>query len=99
MAPAVKNSRTIQAKLGKVVLGGAQTYTVDFYGDGLISLDVGPKVTAVPTKPDGQPVKSLVSNTGRIEAPGGTVVLTAESWRLDQRGGRSNCGAARCQGS
>src|SRR6516225_8734406 len=78
VAPAVKNSGTIQAKLGKVVLGGAQTYAVDFYGDGLISFDVGPKVTAVPTKPDGQPVKSRVSNTGRIDAPGGTVLLTAD---------------------
>jgi filamentous hemagglutinin family protein len=79
VAPAVKNSGTIEAKLGKVVLGGAQTYTVDFYGDGLISFDVGPKVTAVPTRPDGQPVKSLVSNTGRIDAPGGTVLLTADA--------------------
>src|SRR6516164_1127475 len=79
VAPYAKNTGTIQAKLGKVVLGGAQTYAVDFYGDGLISFDVGPKVTAVPTKPDGQPVKSLVSNTGRIDAPGGTVLLTADA--------------------
>ena len=62
-----------------MVLGGAQTYTVDFYGDGLISFDVGPKVTAVPVNPDGQPVKSLVSNTGHIDAPGGTVLLTADA--------------------
>jgi len=34
VGPAVANSGVIQAKLGKVVLGGAQTYTVDFYGDG-----------------------------------------------------------------
>ena len=60
-------------------MGGAETYTVDFYGDGLISFDVGPKVTAVPTRPDGRPVKSLVSNTGRIDAPGGTVLLTADA--------------------
>src|ERR1700730_2375108 len=79
VAPGVANSGVIQAKLGKVVLGGAQTYTLDFYGDGLISFDVGPKVAAVPTGPDGQPVKSLVSNTGRIDAPGGTVLLTADA--------------------
>jgi filamentous hemagglutinin family protein len=79
VAPAVKNSGTIQAKLGKVVLGGAQTYTVDFYGDGLISFDVGPKVTSVPTGPDGQPMKSLVSNSGTIDAPGGTVLLSANA--------------------
>src|SRR6516165_18305 len=73
------NSGTIHAKLGKVVLGGAQTYAIDFYGDGLISFDVGSKVTAVPTGSDGQPMKSLVSNTGRIDAPGGTVLLTADA--------------------
>ena len=53
VAPGVLNSGVIQAKLGKVVLAGAQTYTVDFYGDGLISFDVGPKVTAVPPGPTG----------------------------------------------
>jgi filamentous hemagglutinin family protein len=79
VAPGVANSGTIQAKLGKVVLGGAQTYTVDFYGDGLISFDVGSKVTTVPVGPDGKRMKSLVSNTGQIDAPGGTVVLTADA--------------------
>src|SRR3984893_18800666 len=79
VAPGVANSGVIQAKLGKVVLCGAQTYTIDLYGDGLISFDVGPKVAAVPTGSDGQPVKSLVSNTGRIDAPGGTVLLTADA--------------------
>src|SRR5262249_41978228 len=44
-----------------------------------ISFDVGPKVTTVPNGPDGQRVKSLVSNTGRIEASGGTVLLTADA--------------------
>jgi hypothetical protein len=79
VAPGVENSGVIQAKLGKVVLGGAETFTVDFYGDGLISFDVGSKVTAVPVGPDGQPLKSLVSNTGRINAPAGTVLLTADA--------------------
>ena len=36
VAPGVENSGVIRATLGKVVLGGAQTFTVDFYGDGLI---------------------------------------------------------------
>jgi filamentous hemagglutinin family protein len=79
VAPGVANSGTIQAKLGKVVLGGAQTYTVDFYGDGLISFDVGSNVKTVPVGPDGKPMTSLVSNTGRISAPGGTVLLTADA--------------------
>jgi hypothetical protein len=79
VAPGVANSGTIQAKLGRVVVAGAQTYAVDFYGDGLISFDVGPQVTTVPVGADGKPLRSLVSNTGRINAPGGTVLLTADA--------------------
>ena len=79
VAPSVVNSGVIQARLGKVVLAGAETFTLDFYGDGLISFDVGPKVTTVPLGADGKPVKSLVSNSGTIDAPGGTVLLTADA--------------------
>ena len=50
VAPHVVNSGVIQARLGRVVLAGAETYTLDFYGDGLINFDVGPQVTAAPAK-------------------------------------------------
>src|SRR5262249_6394901 len=79
VAPGVANSGIIRAKLGKVVLAGAETYTIDFYGDGLINFDVGPKVTSAPVGADGKQVASLVSNTGLIDAPGGTVLLTADA--------------------
>ncbi len=68
VAPGVQNSGVIEAKLGKVVLGGAETFTVDFYGDGLINFDVGSK-----------PAATLVSNTGRISADGGTILLSADA--------------------
>ena len=79
VAPGVANAGVIQAKLGKVVLAGAETFTVDFYGDGLINFDVGSKVTAAPRGADGKPLKSLVSNSGEIIAQGGTVLLTADA--------------------
>jgi filamentous hemagglutinin family protein len=79
VAPEVANSGVIRAKLGRVVVAGAETYTVDLYGDGLIAFDVGPKVTEVPIGPGGRPVRSLVSNNGLIAAPGGTVLLTADA--------------------
>ena len=79
VAPGVANSGVIEAKLGRVVVAGAETYTLDFYGDGLVSFDVGRKVTEVPIGPDGKPIKSLASNSGRIEAPGGTVLLSADA--------------------
>jgi uncharacterized protein RhaS with RHS repeats len=79
VAPSVANSGVIRARLGKVVLAGAETFTLDFYGDGLINFDIGPKVASVPTGPDGRQVANLVSNTGLIDAPGGTVLLTADA--------------------
>ena len=55
VAPGVANNGVISAKLGHVVLGGAQTYTLDFYGDGLIQFDVGSPVTTVPVGRNGPP--------------------------------------------
>src|SRR4051812_33171559 len=79
VAPGVANSGVIQANLGHVILAGADTFTVDFYGDGLINFDIGSKVGAVPRDANGMPLTSLVSNTGTINAPGGTVLLTADA--------------------
>ncbi|HEX4082723.1 MAG TPA: filamentous hemagglutinin N-terminal domain-containing protein, partial [Acidimicrobiales bacterium] len=79
VAPGAANSGVIQAKLGTVVIGGAKTFTVDFYGDGLINFAMTAPVTAVPIGADGKPVTSLVSNSGRIEAAGGTVLMTADA--------------------
>ncbi len=72
VAPAVRNSGTINAKMGNVVLAGAQAVTLDMYGDGLVSVNVTKQVTQTP---DG--VTSLVTNDGVIRAAGGTVQLTA----------------------
>jgi filamentous hemagglutinin family protein len=72
VAPAVANSGTINAKMGNVVLAGAQAVTLDMYGDGLVSVNVTRQVTQAP---DG--VNALVTNTGVIRAKGGTVTLTA----------------------
>ncbi|MGE5268201.1 MAG: filamentous hemagglutinin N-terminal domain-containing protein, partial [Thiohalocapsa sp.] len=79
VGPGVANNGVITARLGKVVLGGAQTYTLDFYGDGLIKFDVGSTVGRVPLGRDGKPLASLVANAGRIDAAGGTVLLTADA--------------------
>ncbi len=77
VAPSVRNAGVIRAKLGRVVLAGAATETLDMYGDGLVSLDVGSQVKQVPVGRDGRPVAALVTNTGTIVADGGTVELTA----------------------
>lgn len=77
VAPRVANSGVINAQLGHVVLAGAKTATLDLYGDGLLSLDVTNQVTTAPVGPGGKTVTALVTNSGTINADGGTVQLTA----------------------
>ena len=75
VAPQVANSGTITARLGRVILGGAETQSLDLYGDGLVALNVTGQVTKVSL--GGKQVTALVTNSGTILAPGGTVVLSA----------------------
>ncbi|MBV9734483.1 MAG: filamentous hemagglutinin N-terminal domain-containing protein [Acidisphaera sp.] len=79
VAPEVANSGVINARMGHVVLAGAEAHTVDLYGDGLMAIDVTKQVTQVPRGPDGKPVAALVTNSGLIRADGGTVQLTAKA--------------------
>jgi filamentous hemagglutinin family protein len=72
VAPEVRNSGTIRAQLGRVVLAGAESFTLDPRGDGLISFEVARGGPARETRAE---------NTGRIEANGGTVQITAASAR------------------
>ena len=84
VAPGVRNSGTITATLGTVALASGNSFTLDMYGDKLITLAVGDsianKVIDVAT---GRPLKSLVSNTksGMLSANGGRVELTAAAAR------------------
>lgn len=99
VAPRVANSGVINARMGRVVLAGAETHTVDLYGDGLLSIDVTGQVRQAPRGPDGKPVTALVTNTGTIVADGGSVTLTAAAadgivQNLVQAGGTLQANAA-----
>jgi filamentous hemagglutinin family protein len=72
VAPRVVNSGVITARLGRVVLAGAEAHTVDLHGDGLFEIEITRPVTVAPA--GGGPV---VDNTGTILADGGRVRLTA----------------------
>lgn len=74
VAPQVANTGVITAKMGHVVLAGAEAHTIDLYGDGLMSVDVTREVRHTPA---GQ--TALVTNSGTILADGGTIVLTAKA--------------------
>ncbi|WP_298264387.1 filamentous hemagglutinin N-terminal domain-containing protein, partial [Acidocella sp.] len=75
VAPQVANNGVITARLGQVVLAGASAFTLDLYGDRLISLDVTQAVRAVDV--GGHLVPALVTNKGLILADGGKITLTA----------------------
>ncbi len=74
VAPEVANRGTIRARLGSVVLAGAETHTLDLHGDGLFAFDVTGAVRRAPSGGG-----ALVTNTGVIEAEGGRVLLTARA--------------------
>ncbi|MES2711631.1 MAG: filamentous hemagglutinin N-terminal domain-containing protein [Pseudomonadota bacterium] len=74
VAPEVVNRGTISARLGSVILAGAETHTLDLHGDGLFAFDVTGAVRRAPSGGG-----ALVTNTGVIEAEGGRVLLTARA--------------------
>ena len=84
VAPGVRNSGTITATLGTVALASGNSFTLDMYGDKLITLAVGDQIASkVIDVATGRPLKSLVSNTknGTLSANGGRVELTAAAAR------------------
>jgi len=82
VAPGVRNSGTITATLGKVALASGNSFTLDFYGDKLITLDVNDTIAAqVKDVATGLPLDALVKNTGTLKADGGRVELTAVAAR------------------
>ena len=104
VAPYVENRGVIQAKMGRVQLASGDTLTADFYGDGLLSVEVSDDTLAA----------QFVGNTGTLEAEGGVVAMTAAAARqtldslivvqgelkapsISQRGGKIIIGAASTQ--
>lgn len=72
VAPAVRNSGVIQARLGQVILASGAAATIDMHGDGLINFAVS-----------GNLGKALgaarISNSGKIQADGGQVLMTVRT--------------------
>ena len=82
VAPGVRNSGTISARLGKVGLAAANGFTLDFYGDQLLTLNVGDEIAGtVRDVQTGETLDALVKNEGALKADGGVVQLTAAAAR------------------
>ena len=60
--------------MGQVVIAGTTTFTLDFYGDGLIQFEATSKVTE-----NTNPADPLVRNDGTISVDGGNVLITANA--------------------
>ena len=91
VAPTARNNGTINARLAKVQMAGADTFAVDFYGDGLISYSLG-------TKAGNKKRELTVENNGTIIADGGSVTMTAADASEVVDSVINNKGTVRAQG-
>jgi len=103
VGPSAANNGMINARLGRVTIAGAETFTVDLNGDGLVSFAVGNPVSRTPRDAQGKTL-ALASNTGTINADGGQVVITASAARdvvngVVNVGGRINARSVTKEGS
>ncbi|MBM3208149.1 MAG: filamentous hemagglutinin N-terminal domain-containing protein, partial [Chlamydiae bacterium] len=64
LAPTIKNEGVIEARAGKVILAAAETVTLDFSGDSLVSFSV-----------EGELKDAIIEQSGRIECSEGGVYL------------------------
>jgi len=82
VAPGVRNTGTITATLGKIGLASGNGFSLDFYGDKLITLSVEDSIAVmVKDVATGQSLNALVKNEGRLQANGGRVELSAAAAR------------------
>lgn len=64
VAPVMKHSGTVTAKMGRAELAAGETVTVDFYGDKLVEVALGQD-------------DLRIENTGRFNVEGGAVTMSA----------------------
>ena len=75
VAPAVRNSGTVAARLGKVTLASANIFTLDLFGDDLVRLAISDQIANALTDTSGAPVTAQVNVSGQVRADGGRVAL------------------------
>jgi filamentous hemagglutinin family protein len=73
------NEALISASLGKIALGGGRDFTIDFAGNGLVSFLVADPAEATAAGATVSNFSNSVSNSGRIVADGGTILMTVRS--------------------
>ncbi|MDB5734239.1 MAG: filamentous hemagglutinin N-terminal protein [Alphaproteobacteria bacterium] len=66
VAPSVRNSGTIRARVGRVTLAAGDTYTLDLAGDRLVEIGLGAG-------------KAVVDQSGKIVNEGGVITISAKA--------------------
>ena len=79
LSQAIKNTGTIQAALGHIILASGEKMTMALDDLGTVSVVIDEAVQHEVFGPDGVKFSSAIENTGTISANGGTVTLTAKS--------------------
>jgi filamentous hemagglutinin family protein len=77
VAPAVKNTGIIAARLGTIELASATRFTLDLFGDDLVRVAVGDSLASALSDVQGNSVKAQVNAGGQLQADGGRIVLLA----------------------
>src|SRR5579883_1996909 len=76
----VSNEGLIRAHMGQVVLASGNKFTVSLSGDDLINFAVDEGTSRSGVSPvDGSTMRDGVSNSGRVIANGGTILMTART--------------------
>lgn len=75
VAPGVRNSGTITARLGRIELASATYFTLDLFGDSLVRLAVGDSLASQLTDARGTRLTAQVGSSGTLQADGGRIVL------------------------
>jgi hypothetical protein len=75
VAPAVRNSGTITARLGTIELASANLFTLDLFGDDLVRIALGDTIATPLVDGGGGPLHSQIDVSGQLAADGGRIVL------------------------
>lgn len=77
----VSNTGVIEANLGQIVLASGSAFTMTFAGNEMISFSVDEKLLNTGVDENGKPLRNGVSNTGKLVANGGRILVAAQAAR------------------
>ncbi|MFC1570619.1 filamentous hemagglutinin N-terminal domain-containing protein, partial [Candidatus Omnitrophota bacterium] len=79
IAGAIENKGIITAQAGTIALAGGDAMTLDFGGNGLITIAIDMETASTILDYAGNPITDQIRNSGTLNAPGGMIILNAES--------------------